>query len=135
VQAALAVNEWRQRAYEWQACAEWWQAYAQGQAYAQWQSYAQFQAYAQWQRSLLATPSSPCNDNRATNVDTPTPTSKRNRKPTLRSDIEDVKRAGLPIRSVQRTPDGHTINIGEPIINTVSDNDNNDDAPDRSEWH
>jgi hypothetical protein len=81
---------------------------------------------------LLATPSSPCNDNRVTNVDTPTPTSKRNRKPTLRPDIEDVKRAGLPIRSVQRTPDGHIINIGEPIINTVSDNDNND-APDRSE--
>ena len=62
LQAELAVNEWRQRAYEWQA-------------------------YAEWQRRLLATPSSPNNDNRATKVATSTPTRKRNRKPTLSSKI------------------------------------------------
>jgi hypothetical protein len=31
VHAELSVNEWRQREYEWQACAEWWQAHAHGQ--------------------------------------------------------------------------------------------------------
>jgi hypothetical protein len=123
-QATPSVNDWQQQAY--------WQTYAEWQR--QWQVYALWQAYAQLQQGLLAGPLSPCNDDSATKVETGTPPRKRNRIPTLRSDIEDVKRAGLPIRSIQRTADGHFIHIGEPIINTGSDNDNNDDASDRSEW-
>ena len=120
------MNDRQQRAYL--------QTYAEWQR--QWQVYALRLAYAQLQQGLLATPLSPCHDDSATKVETPTRLRKRNRKPTLRSDIEDVKRAGLPIRSIQRTADGHSIHIGEPIINTVRDNDSSDDGVSSDpNWH
>lgn len=124
VQAELAVNEWRQRACEWQAYAEWWKAYAQGQAYAQWQ------AYNHWQRTLQATPSSSSNNNSGTNVEAST--SKRKRRASLEAFIARAQRAaqliGLALRAVEEKADGsrvahfgtpleHNGDIGNPMTN------------------
>ena len=117
VQAVLTVNDWQQRAYaEWQAYAEWWQAHAQRQAYAEWwQAHAQWLAYTQWQRS-------PCNDNRATQVETPTPT--RKRRASLETFIAQAQRAaqriGFAVRAIEEKADGARIaHFGTPTDNAA----------------
>src|SRR5262249_19474439 len=80
---ALPVNDWQRRSY-WQTYTEWQRL---------WQVYALRQPHAQLQQGLLATPSSSCNDNSATRVETPT--SKRKRRASLETFIAGAQRGAL----------------------------------------
>jgi hypothetical protein len=61
----------------------------------------------------------------------PTEPVKRQRRPSLAARIKQVERAGLTVKAIK--PDGTLITSGEPTLTATGDND--DDMPDRSDWH
>ena len=67
-------------------------------------------------------------------IETVEPVKRRQRRMTLPRVKRDADKAGISVAAYDVKPDGTiSIIVGKPTLTTTGDND--DDAPDRSDWH